>query len=100
MNKFALAVLAVSFSPLSVSAADLAARPYTKAPPAAPAYDWSGFYVGGNGGGAWSRDCWSVDPFTVVLPGIASFQFAGPEGCHTASGATAGGQVGYRWQRD
>ena len=34
------------------SAADLAARPYTKAPPVyvAPIYDWSGFYIGGNGG--------------------------------------------------
>ena len=35
------------------SAADLAARPYTKAPPpmVAPVYDWSGFYIGINGGG-------------------------------------------------
>ena len=34
------------------SAADLAAKPITKAPPApiAPIYDWTGFYIGGNGG--------------------------------------------------
>ena len=33
-------------------AADLAARPYTKAPPMiAAVYDWSGFYIGVNGGG-------------------------------------------------
>ena len=32
-------------------AADLAARPYTKAPPMiAAVYDWSGFYIGANGG--------------------------------------------------
>ncbi len=44
-------------------AADLAARPYTKAPPMIAAiYDWSG------------------------------------EGCHDATGAVAGGQIGYRWQ--
>ena len=38
-------------------AADLAARPYTKAPPmvAAAAYDWSGFYIGANGGWGSSR---------------------------------------------
>ena len=31
-------------------AADLAARPYTKAPPMIAAiYDWSGFYIGANG---------------------------------------------------
>jgi outer membrane immunogenic protein len=35
-------------------AADLAARPYTKAPAymAAPIYNWTGFYVGGHVGGA------------------------------------------------
>src|SRR2546429_9374454 len=32
-------------------AADLAARPYTKAPPmVAAVYDWTGFYIGANGG--------------------------------------------------
>ncbi len=37
-------------------AADLAARPYTKAPAyvAAPIYNWTGFYIGGNIGGAFS----------------------------------------------
>jgi outer membrane immunogenic protein len=35
-------------------AADLAARPYTKAPAyeAAPIYNWTGFYIGGHVGGA------------------------------------------------
>ena len=67
-------------------AADLAARPYTKAPAMiAAAYDWSGFYIGANGGWGSSRNCWD-------LGGIA------PEGCHDASGGTIGGQVGYRWQ--
>jgi len=75
-------------------AADLAVRPYTKALPMAVAYDWSGFYIGGNNGGAWSHNCWDANPFTV-----APTTFSGPEGCHTASGATVGGQVGYRWQR-
>jgi outer membrane immunogenic protein len=72
-------------------AADLAARPYTKAPPPAVAavYDWSGFYIGANGGWGTSRACWdSVVPSVLV----------GPEGCHDASGGTAGGQIGYRWQ--
>jgi outer membrane immunogenic protein len=36
-----------------VLAADLAARPYTKAPAyAAPIYNWTGFYIGGHIGGA------------------------------------------------
>ena len=70
-------------------AADLAARPYTKAPAMiAAVYDWSGFYIGANGGWGSSRNGWdSVAPFAV-----------GPEGSHNATGGTVGGQVGYRWQ--
>ena len=70
-------------------AADLAARPYTKAPPmVAAAYDWSGFYAGINGGYGSSRNSWSsVPPFAI-----------GAEGSHDADGGTVGGQVGYRWQ--
>jgi outer membrane immunogenic protein len=70
-------------------AADLAARPYTKAPPMVAAiYDWSGFYIGANGGWGSSRNSWdSVAPFP-----------AGPEGSHDATGGVAGGQIGYRWQ--
>ena len=48
------------------TAADLAARPYTKAPPpmVAPIYDWTGFYIGANGGWGQSHSCWNiVDPF-------------------------------------
>ena len=39
-------------------AADLAARPYTKAPPVMvdPMYNWSGFYIGANGGWGSSRN--------------------------------------------
>ena len=73
-------------------AADLAARPYTKAPPiVAPIYDWSGFYIGLNGGGGWSHKCWDVTNFRTP---VAPFR----EGCHDASGGVAGGQLGYRWQ--
>src|SRR5256714_4632421 len=70
-------------------AADLAARPYTKAPAyVAAVYDWSGFYIGANGGWGSSRNSWdSTVPFLV-----------GPEGSHDATGGVAGGQVGYRWQ--
>jgi outer membrane immunogenic protein len=76
------------------SAADLAA--YTKAPPpmVAAIYDWSGLYIGLNGGGGWSHKCWSTTNslnIVLVVPGIA-------EGCHNATGGTFGGQIGYRWQ--
>jgi outer membrane immunogenic protein len=71
-------------------AADLAARPYTKAPAMiAAVYDWSGFYIGANGGWGSSHKCWD---FLPAAGGSVS------EGCHDASGGTIGGQVGYRWQ--
>src|SRR3979409_1885137 len=65
------------------SAADLAARPYTKAPPmvAAALYDWSGFYIGANGGWGQQRDC----RFNVTT----AFDI----GCHDANGGVAGGQI-------
>jgi outer membrane immunogenic protein len=74
------------------SAADLPAKPITKAPPpvAVPIYDWSGFYIGGNGGWANQRRCFDF----VDLTGVN----VGSEGCHDANGGIAGGQIGYRWQ--
>ena len=75
----------------SASAADLAARPYVKAPPPAPLpviYDWSGFYIGANGGWGQSHNC--VD-FITLVGTVAS-------GCSDRSGGVVGGQLGYRWQ--
>ncbi|MET4384834.1 outer membrane immunogenic protein [Bradyrhizobium sp. F1.4.3] len=67
-------------------AADLAARPYTKAPAmVATIYDWSGFYIGINGGGGSSHATWDLAGF-------------GREGSHDATGGTVGGQIGYRMQ--
>ena len=52
MNKFlisAVGALVIGLGIAPASAADLAARPYTKAPPMVAAiYDWSGFYIGAN----------------------------------------------------
>ena len=62
----------------------------------AAVYDWSGFYWR-----QWRRcmepQVLGCNPFTIGF--IPPFTVSGPEGCHTASGATAGGQFGYRWQR-
>src|SRR5258705_12043765 len=75
------------------SAADLAARPYRAAPPMVAAiYDWSGFYIGANGGWGTSRKCWELtkDGFGPISA------FAG--GCHVATCGVVGGQIGYRLQ--
>jgi outer membrane immunogenic protein len=73
-------------------AADLGT--YTKAPAMVPlAYDWTGFYVGINGGGGFSHTCWT-NTNTVGIPTVPGFG----EGCHDANGGVVGGQIGYRWQ--
>ena len=88
----AIALIAAGMAtcPTGAQAADLAVRPYTKAPAmAAAAYDWSGFYIGANAGWGSSRHCWDA-----IAPNGTSFA----NGCHDATGAVAGGQIGYRWQ--
>jgi len=91
MKKFLLATVAMVAFAGSASAADLAARPYTKAPAMiAAVYDWSGFYIGANGGYGSSRKCWD----NITTAGV----LVAAEGCHDATGGVAGGQVGYRWQ--
>ena len=74
MKRLLLAGVALSVAS-AASAADMQARPYTKAPPPAivsPAYNWSGFYVGAMGGYGW--------------------------GTNAGSGGFGGGTVGYNWQ--
>jgi outer membrane immunogenic protein len=97
MHRFAVigaGLLSIAGFAGAASAGDLAARTYTKAPPmVAAVYDWSGFYIGLNGGGAGSHGCWNL----ISAAGVA-FPAAPSEGCNTATGAVVGGQVGYRWQ--
>src|SRR5258708_32991658 len=52
MKKILIAASLIAASAATAGAADLAARTYTKAPPptVAAIYDWSGFYIGANGG--------------------------------------------------
>ncbi len=94
MHRFAIigaGLLSITGFVGAASAADLAARPYTNAPPmVAAVYDWSGSYIGADGGWGSSHECWD---FTTP-----SGSFLGAGGCHDATGGVVGGQVGYRWQ--
>ncbi len=73
------------FAAQAAVAADLSVAPLYKAPPpvqyAAPVYNWTGFYIGANGGGGWGHSWWSA-------PGT-SFNL---------SGGQVGGTAGYNWQ--
>jgi outer membrane immunogenic protein len=56
-------------------------------------YDWSGFYIGANGGYGTSRKCWDYSG----VPG-ARLAVNVADGCHDADGGMVGGQIGYNWQ--
>lgn len=86
MKKILLAVTVAALSSTSVFAADLAARPYTKAPAyVAPIYNWTGFYIGAQVGGAFSGS----DGYTST---------AGVVGNRDDSSFLGGGVVGANYQ--
>ena len=96
MKKFWLAAVGLAALGIAApaSAADLAARPYTKAPPpvvlrfttgAASTSAPTAAAAGPTNVGMSRTSVYLVTPFG--------------EGCHDASGGVVGGQIGYRWQR-
>ena len=105
----AVALLSAS----SAFGADLAARPYTKAPVVAVVvYDWTGFYIGGNVGYSWGRE--RTDGTLTGTQNVSVFRTAGPTlvssvdtvlgalpliGRADVNGIIGGGQAGYNWQR-
>ena len=91
MKKLLLALTAAAAFSGSALAADLPARTYTKAPPPAPVWSWTGFYIFGGGGGG----LWAGDQHTVTIPGglpLAIDQRNGGSGWFGTVGA------GYDWQ--
>jgi outer membrane immunogenic protein len=94
VKKFVIAISALAASTVGAFAADMAARPYTKAPPLPPApiYSWGGFYVGANVGGAWARSN------VTDVNGFASGALPGTVTSIDRSGFLGGGQIGYNWQ--
>ena len=81
MRTSTLKAIAVSaFATMAVtsaaSAADLAARPYTKAPVMVEVWNWTGFYIGGNAGYSWGRASADVTYFSPAT-GVAIVPPAG-----------------------
>lgn len=103
MKRIAIAAAAVSLLFTgAASAADLAARPYTKAPVVAPVFSWTGFYVGGFVGGAFA-DGQSVisdpcGPAGVVCGATGSYNGVAPVPFDLSSSAIGGATAGYNWQ--
>jgi outer membrane immunogenic protein len=92
MKRLAFAVTALSVVGGSAFAADLPppVAPPPRAPaayiPVAPAYNWSGFYIGGNLGAAWTNTSSVSDTFGSSFSSTTNTQFTG------------GGQVGVNYE--
>ncbi len=100
MKKLLLAIIGsvILLAGGHATAADLAARPYTKAPMVAPAavYDWTGFYVGGNIGGVTLSD--KQDQYDA---GSGCWWDCSDPEVHSkmrGTGVLGGVQAGYNWQ--
>ncbi|SRR5579871_3886885 len=75
----------------------LAADLPVKAPPmVAPVYNWTGFYIGANGGYSWGRANTSILPLAGSL--FPTVPFAAFN--QNVDGGIGGGQIGYNWQVD
>jgi outer membrane immunogenic protein len=90
-------------------AADLAVQPAYKAPPLAPAYNWTGFYVGATIGGGWTNE--GIDNAVTSTACNTALIGCGPANFSTAlaaavpghistnsTGLIGGGEAGYNWQ--
>jgi outer membrane immunogenic protein len=85
IKKIALATTALIIGTVSASAADMAAKARPMAAPIAPITNWTGLFIGIEGGGGWGRSDWTyVGPLTFTNRDI--------------DGALAGGVIGYNWQ--
>jgi outer membrane immunogenic protein len=77
-------------------AADLAPRPYTKAPVIVdPGYDWTGFYAGVNIGYSWGRSASTLSFVDTVSGAILNSNAVKFD----LNGVIGGGQIGYNWQK-
>lgn len=79
-----------------VRAADLPVK--TAARPVAAVYNWSGFYIGGDAGGAWQRESGTSNYFQTFT-GIDPSLVNNPQGNKSSRTAFVGGvHAGYNWQ--
>jgi outer membrane immunogenic protein len=89
MKKLAIGLLAaaLTFSG-SALAADMAVKARPMPLPVEVSYNWTGFYVGLNGGYSWGRATTTIFPNSVLATPLRQ----------DINGGLFGGQIGYSWQ--
>lgn len=95
MRKFAVTLGLLGALSSSAFAADMAPRTYTKAAAvAAPVYGWTGFYIGGDVGGAWAETSVAAN----FLPSPAAFTVDNEAFKNSSSSFIGSVHAGYNWQ--
>ena len=88
-HRFALSAVVAAALSVGAGSIVLAADMPLKAPRAMSLqYNWSGFYIGANGGYGTASSNWTDDP------SLGSTDLGG----HRTTGGFAGGQIGFNWQ--
>jgi outer membrane immunogenic protein len=107
-TRLAFAGLLAFAAAYPAAAADMPVKRIPPAPAAAPAFSWTGFYIGGHVGAGWGTKEWTfartdIEPRevergyeTVTVDGFTIPRFPFGEG--SVNGFLAGGQVGFNWQ--
>jgi outer membrane immunogenic protein len=103
MKKFLLASVAMLGFVGAAAAADLPARMPVKAPPmVAPAFNWTGCYIGGYAGGATQETTWQSTDIGSIGQGGTFARYNGvgvnPWGYNLSTTGIAGGTLGCNYQ--
>jgi outer membrane immunogenic protein len=94
---FCVVAAALGLDAPALAADSPAAAPvYKKAPPAAPALTWTGFYIGGNAGWVQERSSGTSDFLQPLGGGL--FASNPKNNSLSDSSFIGGGQLGYNWQ--
>jgi outer membrane immunogenic protein len=84
------------FFAVAAIASTIATGAMAAPPQAAPIYNWTGFYVGGNIGYSWGRSL-GTEAFSDATSGLILSASANR---FDMNGVIGGAQAGYNWQRD
>src|SRR5438045_184717 len=92
----ASAAITLALVPIA-SGADIPVEAPPRAPVPAALYNWTGFYVGGNGGYSWARSDIAIDE-AFTLSGISEPVQLKVTDSLKPRGIIGGLQAGYNWQ--
>src|SRR5262245_36113442 len=92
MKKLAIVIAAIALIGTPAFAADIAVK--AAAPSPAPVYNWTGWYVGVNGGLATQTKASTLTGFNVEFGQVTTTGTT----WFSPVGGFGGGQIGYNWQ--